>query len=68
MKSFLIIPVVILFIAKVEAQSKKISFSSINHVGLVSGSKGESWMVQTINGFKKDKWFAGAGHSLCSLM
>ncbi|MCW3107127.1 MAG: hypothetical protein JWQ09_1633, partial [Segetibacter sp.] len=33
----------------------------INQVGLLTGSRGEAVTVQTINGIKKDKSFAGAG-------
>ncbi len=61
MKNLLIIPLLILFIFEVAGQNEKIKFNSINQVGLLSGGKGNSWMVQTINGIKKDKWFAGAG-------
>ena len=49
---------------KATGQNKKIKFSSINQVGLLSGSSGEAFMLQTINGLKKDKWFAGAGTGL----
>ncbi|MCW3110153.1 MAG: hypothetical protein JWQ09_4659, partial [Segetibacter sp.] len=40
---------------------QKIKFSAINQVGLLTGSRGEAVTVQTINGIKKDKSFAGAG-------
>lgn len=43
---------------------KKIKFSSINQVGLPVGANQESAMVQTINGIRKDKWFAGVGVGL----
>ncbi len=43
------------------AAKQKIKFSSINLAGLVLGANKESAMVQTINGIKKDKWFAGVG-------
>jgi hypothetical protein len=39
----------------------KFTFSSINTVGLMSGSNGEALSLHTINGVAKDKWFAGAG-------
>ena len=61
---FLITPVLVLFIVKATGQNKQIKFSSINQVGLLSGSSGEAFMLQTINGLKKDKWFAGAGTGL----
>lgn len=40
---------------------KKPGFSSINQVGILVGARGESALVQSINGIKKDKWFAGFG-------
>ena len=61
---FLITPFLVLFIVKATGQNKQIQFSSINQVGLLSGSSGEAFMLQTINGLKKDKWFAGAGTGL----
>jgi hypothetical protein len=39
-------------------------FSSVNEVGLLTGSKGEAVTVQTTNGFKKGKSFAGVGVGL----
>ena len=51
-------------IFKTSAQNQSGKFSSINQVGVLSGSNGESWMIQTINGVKKRKWFAGAGTGL----
>lgn len=51
-------------IFKTNGQNQKIKFSSINQVGLLSGDKGDRWMLQTINGLEKDKWFAGAGIGL----
>jgi len=64
MKSTFIIPFLILLIYTTAAQDQKIKFGSINQIGLLSGSKGEAFAVQTINGIKKDKWFAGAGAGL----
>src|SRR5438045_2506679 len=62
MKPFLIVSILVLF--AVNSNSQKVKFSSINQLGLLNGSKGESWTVQTINGFKKDKWFGGVGAGL----
>lgn len=53
-----------MFINAAEGQHQKIKFSSVNQAGLLVGSRGEAFMVQTINGIKKDKWFAGAGTGL----
>lgn len=36
-------------------------FSSILQGGLISGDQSESSLIQTINGWRKDKWFAGVG-------
>ncbi len=64
MKRLLIIPFMIFLIFSAAGQNQKIKFSSVNNAGLLSGSRGEAFMVQTINGIKKDKWFAGAGTGL----
>lgn len=64
MKVLLMMPFLILFMLRATGQNKKIKFSSINQVGLLSGGMGEAFMLQTINGIKKDKWFAGAGTGL----
>ena len=37
------------------------SFSSINQVGVLNGSKGAFLTLQTINGIKYKTWFAGVG-------
>lgn len=39
----------------------KIRYSSINQMGLLAGANKESFLVQTINGVRKAKWFAGLG-------
>lgn len=45
------------------AQKKKLThqFQSINSVALVNGNNSVSTGLQTVNGFKKDSWFAGVG-------
>lgn len=53
-----------MFICTAEGQDQKIKFSSVNQAGLLVGGRGEAFMIQTINGIKKDKWFAGAGTGL----
>jgi hypothetical protein len=37
------------------------SFSSINQVGMLEGSAGTSFQLQTVNGVKYKTWFAGVG-------
>jgi hypothetical protein len=37
------------------------SFNSVNQVGLLEGSAGSSYQLQTINGIKYRTWFAGIG-------
>ena len=37
------------------------SFSSINQIGTLHGSKGAYFQVQTINGIRYKTWFAGVG-------
>jgi hypothetical protein len=55
--------VFILGINTITAQTGKqqINFSSITEAGLVIGDKGEALALQTINGIRKVKWFAGVG-------
>jgi hypothetical protein len=45
------------------AQQKKAAyrFHSINSLGLVNGDNAASAALQSVNGFKKDSWFAGVG-------
>ncbi len=64
MKSIFITPFLILLTFAATAQNPKIKFASINQVVLLSGGKGEAFAVQTINGIKKGKWFAGPGVGL----
>jgi hypothetical protein len=47
-----------------QTTKQKIAFSSINQVGLLTGSAGEAVSVQTINGIKKSRSFAGVGVGL----
>lgn len=42
----------------------KLLYSSINQVGLLTGNRGEAFSVQTINGIKKARSFAGLGVGL----
>lgn len=39
----------------------KLSFSSINQVGLLTGGSGQAATVQTINGVIVNEWFVGVG-------
>ncbi len=52
-----------LFINTINAQKTDpaISFSSINQAGLLTGQYGEALTLQSVNGIRKDKWFAGLG-------
>ncbi|HYE56155.1 MAG TPA: hypothetical protein VD996_15005 [Chitinophagaceae bacterium] len=40
------------------------SFSSVNNAGLLEGSGGSALQLQTINGMRYGKWFAGIGIGL----
>jgi hypothetical protein len=40
------------------------SFSSQQYVGLLEGSKGSAFQLQTVNGLKYKTWFAGIGAGL----
>ncbi len=66
MKAIGVLPVLLFIVSPLKSQemktvAQKIKFSSVNQVGVVSGSSGESWLMQTINGIKKDKWSTGIG-------
>ena len=49
------------YYATAQKQNSKAVFSSVNNVALVVGEAKNAFAVQTKNGFKKDKWFAGIG-------
>lgn len=59
-----LIPLLLIIVVVSQAQSARPKFSSVNQVGLISGSSGDFFMVQTINGFKTGSWFLGAGVGL----
>ncbi len=56
-----------LFILSVNGQSAAtttnapVRFNSINQAGLSVAEKGQSFMLQTINGLSKNNWFGGLG-------
>ena len=64
LKRMIIVPFFVLLICQLFAQSQRIKFSTINQAGFLSGSKGEAFTIQTINGINKGKWFTGAGTGL----
>jgi hypothetical protein len=65
MKHLLIIILFSIFLSfSSTGQDVKAKYSTVNQVGLLSGAKGDWLTVQTINGVKKQKWFAGAGVGL----
>jgi hypothetical protein len=39
----------------------KFRFRSFNSTGLIAGATDEEFLVQSVNGFRKDRWFAGIG-------
>jgi hypothetical protein len=43
---------------------KPLMFHSINQVGLLDGSTGTYFQMQSVNGFQYKKWFAGIGAGL----
>ena len=62
-KKYLIVIVFISINLFLNAQEKKpaYQFHSINSVALVNGNNSVSAGLQSVNGFKKGSWFAGAG-------
>jgi hypothetical protein len=63
MKIFYCIIFCTLFSVTLYAQ-KKYNFHSQNYIGLVEGSDGGAFQLQTINGIQKSNWFAGIGAGL----
>jgi hypothetical protein len=66
MKLISILAILLLIASSAESQEiktdrKKITFSSVNQAGVIIGSSRESWLIQTINGIKRDKWSSGIG-------
>jgi hypothetical protein len=58
---FLLTAIVFIQVNGTAQSSTKLKFSSINQVGLVSGSNGNAYLVQTINGFSCYGFSAGIG-------
>lgn len=45
-------------------QKQRLQFHSLQQLGLINGNGAVSGMLQSINGFEKHNWFAGAGLGL----
>lgn len=50
--------------AQQQKEERKISFHSINQVGLLNGQTGSAFQIQTIDGLQYKSWFAGIGAGL----
>lgn len=50
--------------ANAQVVKQKWKFSSVNQAALLAGEGGDAFGLQTINGFTKNKWYAGAGVGL----
>ncbi len=66
MKAIVAMVVLLVIVSPVTSQEmktagRKIKFSSVNQAGVLTGSSRESWLIQTINGIKKDRWSTGIG-------
>lgn len=46
---------------QLNAQQKSWQYSSMHQMGILSGSSGESFQIQSIHGIKKKNYFIGAG-------
>lgn len=53
-----------IFQATTSAQKSQIKFQSISSVGLVEGKSGKAFTLQTVNGIRKDYFFAGLGFGM----
>lgn len=47
--------------AQGEKLSHRLSFHSINNIGLLNGTSGHAFQMETINGMQYGKWFGGLG-------
>lgn len=45
-------------------QKQRLQFHSLQQVGLINGNGAVSGLLQSVNGFEKHNWFAGAGIGL----
>lgn len=63
---YFIISYCVFALQEVAAQTRdnRVKFGAINQVGLLTGSRGEAFRIETINGIKKDSWYAGIGVGL----
>lgn len=55
------IALLFLFVSCYLHAQKKVSFSSQNYIGIVTGESDTGPQVQTINGIRFNKWFTGVG-------
>src|SRR3977135_1033301 len=56
--------IMLLAIQFVTIGQQKLSFRSLNFVGLLEGETGSAFQLQTINGLQRNGWFAGIGTGL----
>lgn len=57
----LLLLLLIFTVLESNAQQKSWQYSSIHQMGILSGSSGESFQIQSIHGAKKKNYFIGAG-------
>ncbi len=59
------LPIVVFAQIKQESTTKKpFTFQTIVQTGLLAGGSAEAFTLQTVNGFRYQKWFAGIGTGL----
>ncbi|MBX9890681.1 MAG: hypothetical protein K2Y12_00025 [Chitinophagaceae bacterium] len=58
---FLLLLVLSLSVLSLFAQKKRWQYSAIHQLGVLSGSSGEAFQIQSIHGIKKKNYFIGAG-------
>ncbi len=58
---YLLLLVLSLSVLSLFAQKKRWQYSAIHQLGVLSGSSGEAFQIQSIHGIKKKNYFIGAG-------
>jgi len=61
---FACLVLLVVYSANGQVAKQKWKFNSVNQAALLAGGGGDAFALQTINGFTKNKWYAGAGVGL----
>jgi hypothetical protein len=61
MRQFVFLVTLCLAVLSLQAQKQRWQYGSIHQLGVLSGSSGEAFQMQTIHGLKKQSYFMGLG-------